>query len=254
MVLELGTADPVCLPACRPHPQSGLLFALCSPLVSFPRFVCSPPPPPPPHLPVRAGSRFPWTRTQRVSHLIGMHSSPSPRASGSNAYQITDVLFFRGGVFFFLVFFFELRFLPPQRRDVLITQASVLLINDVQFVLQLLRPHRETFEENVWKKPQTKEESPHSVEHESAPRDRQSFLSRREMSQKAFCRQRVLLLNYLPTNAWGKHTNLHSIKSKDSFFPSLLYFLFFRKRLCGPVGEAFIRHLFLKLVREFCRA
>lgn len=40
-------------------------------------------------------------------------------------------------------------FLPPQRVDVLIRQASVFLINDVQFVLQLRRPHWKTFEENV---------------------------------------------------------------------------------------------------------
>lgn len=77
------------------------------------------------------------------------------------------------------------------------------------------------------------------------------FLSCYEMSQKAFRRQRVLLLNYLPTNAWGKHKNLHSIKSKDDFFfcplPSLL--LVFQKIALCSSGRSF--HYAIKLVGNF---
>lgn len=47
------------------------------------------------------------------------------------------------------VVFFWHKFIPPQRGDVLVRQASVFLINDEQFVLQLSRLHWKTFEENV---------------------------------------------------------------------------------------------------------
>lgn len=93
--------------------------------------------------------------------------------------------------------FFWHKVIPPQRGDVLIRQASIFLVNDEQFVLQLTRLYWKTFEENVWKN--NRLEKVNTLNSTWKLSSWQIvFLSCDEMTQKAFWRQRVLCLITFP--------------------------------------------------------
>lgn len=82
----------------------------------------------------------------------------------------------------------------------LVAQASLLLINDVQFVLQLLRLHRETFEENVCKRQRRKVKSPH----ESSARDSHSLDRTLKPAQKLSADKGSFYLITVPQMPGGK--------------------------------------------------
>lgn len=95
------------------------------------------------------------------------------------------------------------KFLPPQRGDVLIRQASVFLVNDEQFVLQLSWLHRKTFEENVWQNKRLGEKV-NTLKRTWKLSCRQIFfLSCDEMTffLKSILKTKGPLLNYFPPNA-----------------------------------------------------